>query len=428
MFRNPRPKSHRDMHPSSELLEERALLNAAIPHRGHGLAAPAEILAAKNNNPGYPGSIVATLPLFPSTKATTVPANGDVNPYGVAVVPAGFPRGGVLRPGQILVSNFNDSQNVQGTGTTIVAITPGQNASPAPVFFTSKSPGLTEALGVLKSGFVIVGNVPTTDGTFGTIGAGSIQIINRFGQVVQTLSDSETNTNLLDGPWAATVNDKGRTAQLFVSDVEDGTVARINLKVFKRHGQAQIGVVSGAQIASGYTVAANATAVVLGPGGLAYNAKNDTLYVAATGNNAIFAIPHASRTHSDHGTGELIYQDPAHLRGPIGLALAPDGDLITTNDDAINGDPNNPSDLVEFTTSGQFVSQFSLDPAQGAAFGLVIENLGQSSILATVNDDTNTLDLRFVEVEIDSRVQTSTSTMATANDDTHTRHFRTVTM
>ena len=80
----------------------------------------------------------------------------------------------------------------------------------------------------------------------------------------------------------------------------------------------------------------NPAAVIVGPGGLAYNAKNDTLYVAATGNNEIFAIAHASKTHSDNGTGTLVYQDPTHLLGPIGLALAPNGDLLTTNDDAVN--------------------------------------------------------------------------------------------
>jgi hypothetical protein len=48
--------------------------------------------------------------------------NGDVNPYGVAFVPEGFPRGGVLHPGDIIVSNFNDSGNLQGTGTTIVRV------------------------------------------------------------------------------------------------------------------------------------------------------------------------------------------------------------------------------------------------------------------------------------------------------------------
>ena len=55
---------------------------------------------------------------------STVPPNGDVNPYGVAFVPQGFQSGaGPLRAGDILVSNFNNSMNLQGTGTTIVRVT-----------------------------------------------------------------------------------------------------------------------------------------------------------------------------------------------------------------------------------------------------------------------------------------------------------------
>ena len=58
--------------------------------------------------------------------SSTMPANGDVNPYGVAFVPEGFPSGGPLAPGDILVSNFNStaSSNAQGTGTTIIKLTP----------------------------------------------------------------------------------------------------------------------------------------------------------------------------------------------------------------------------------------------------------------------------------------------------------------
>ena len=60
-------------------------------------------------------------PFLPSPVVTvsTVPPNGDVNPYGVAFVPLGFPTGGALAPGDVLVSNFNNNQNLQGTGTTI---------------------------------------------------------------------------------------------------------------------------------------------------------------------------------------------------------------------------------------------------------------------------------------------------------------------
>jgi len=90
-----------------------------------------------------------------------------LNPYGVAFVPHGFPAG-KLNPGDVIVSNFNDSANVQGTGTTIVSISSSGQQS---LFFQGQ-PGLgfTTALGSLKRGFVLVGNVPTTDGTCGTIG------------------------------------------------------------------------------------------------------------------------------------------------------------------------------------------------------------------------------------------------------------------
>src|SRR5579859_7063659 len=52
---------------------------------------------------------------------STVPGNGDVNPYGVAIVPRTI---GALEEHDILVSNFNDSSNLQGTGSTIDAISP----------------------------------------------------------------------------------------------------------------------------------------------------------------------------------------------------------------------------------------------------------------------------------------------------------------
>src|SRR5262249_38132295 len=68
------------------------------------------------------GAAPAGAPAKPAritTVASTVPANGDINPYGVAVVPRST---GNLQQGHILVSNFNNSQNQQGTGSTIVDI------------------------------------------------------------------------------------------------------------------------------------------------------------------------------------------------------------------------------------------------------------------------------------------------------------------
>ena len=83
----------------------------------------------------------------------------------------------------------------------------------------------------------------------------------------------------------------------------------------------------------------------------------------------------------------------AHLRGPLGLVLAPNGDLITSNGDAVNADPTQPSELVEFTPQGKFVGQFSIDPSEGAAFGLAVSNVGGVLRLAAVEDVTNSLDV-----------------------------------
>ena len=331
--------------------------------------------------------IVPNLPNGAVQTLTTVPANGDLNPYDVAFVPQGFPAGGPLKPGDILVSNFNNSSNQQGTGTTIVNIYRNGGESLFAQF--SAAPGLTTALGVLKSGFVIVGNLPATydsQGNLVSIGEGSLLILDSKGNVVTTFSDSQ----LLDGPWDLRVNDHGNTAQVFVSNVLNGVVTRIDLSIHKG-GDPVIQKLT--RIASGYLTRTDPAALVIGPTGLAYDPKSDTLYVASTGDNAIFAVSDAGDRTSDAGMGKLVYKDNAHLRGPLDLVLAPNGDLITSNGDAVNPDPTQTSELVEFTPGGKFVGEFSVDPAPGGAFGLAVTDDGGLLRLAAVDDNINSLDI-----------------------------------
>lgn len=361
--------------PGCEGLESRSLLSMILAH-GHNLAARVAEVSAQQVHLSF----LASLPTTPNRVVSTVPANGDVNPYGVAKTPNGW-----------LVSNFNNSQNLQGTVTTIVRITPGGGQT---TFFTSTAPdvGLTTALGVLREGFVLVGSLPTIDGTSNTLqGPGALLVINRFGQQVARLSDP----NLLDGPWDLTVSDQGNHAEVYISNVLNGTVSRLDVRIHN----GQISFSTPVQIASGYTFRTDPAALVVGPTGLAYDARTDTLYVASTGDNAIYAIHHASRTGTRAGTGELIYTDDTHLHGPLGLALLPDGNLLTANGDAVNPDPANPSTLVEFTPRGRFINQYSLanaggtPGAAGAAFGLALDPQGRALVLAAVNDATNSLDL-----------------------------------
>jgi hypothetical protein len=330
---------------------------------------------------------------------STIPPTGpaELNPYGVAFVPQGFPTTGTLQPGDLLVANFNDPTNAQGTGTTIVRVTPqGQRST----FFTSTALGLDTGLVVLKSGFVVVANVPA--GPLGTVGQGSLQVIDSNGNLVKTITDQ----TLLKDPWDLAVDDGGpqalnggNQAQLFVSNVSDtpganGTVTRVDLQI-------QGGTVTVAdmvQIASGYRTRLDPAAFVVGPGGLAYNPQTDTLYVASQAEmvggaevGTVFAVAHAGATAADHGTGTVVYADAAHLHGPIGLALAPNGDLITANSDAVNTDSNQPSELVEFTPAGQFVKQFAVDPLNAGAFGVAVNSSGGQIQLAAVNDNQNTV-------------------------------------
>jgi hypothetical protein len=58
-------------------------------------------------------ALIPMLSATPTVTVSTVPPNGDVNPYGVAFVPRGFPKGGPLEPGDVLVANFNDGANLQ---------------------------------------------------------------------------------------------------------------------------------------------------------------------------------------------------------------------------------------------------------------------------------------------------------------------------
>ncbi len=309
---------------------------------------------------------------------STVPPNGDVNPYGVAFVPVGF-LGGVLTPGDVLVSNFNNSQNLQGTGTTIVRV---PQHGPLSVFFTASpsQPGLSTALAVLQEGLVIVGSFPSVDGTCATAGAGSLLVINSRGQQVQTIADQ----NFINGPWDMAVYDAGGgRVYAFITNGLSGTVTRLNMML----SGGVLNVQSKTTIASGYGFQCDPVTFVDAPTGLVYNVSSDLLYVASTVDNTVFAVAHATTRSSDAGRGQIIYQDQTHLHGPLGMAAAPNGDLLVSNNDAINPDPNQPSEIVEFTKTGHFVKQLSVDPAPGGSFGLNVAFGPSSSRFAAVDDN-----------------------------------------
>jgi hypothetical protein len=336
---------------------------------------------------GFIGSLNNT-----TTVASTVPENGDVNPYGIAVVPVST---GALEQGSILVSNFNDSGNFQGTGTTIVEISPNGNLRTFAELNAGSLPGacpggvgLTTALVVLRSGWVIVGSLPTSDGTAATAKAGCLIVLDHDGRPVTTLSGDGIN-----GPWDMTALDFGASAMLFVTNVLNGTVAAGGdvvdggtvLRIFLV--TPSFGApfeVSRTVIASGFEERTDPAALVIGPTGVALS-FDGSLYVADTLKNRITAIPLALIRTNSAGTGQTISQGGA-LNGPLGLALAFNGDLLAVN--------SNDGNMVELAPGGQQVAVKAVDVSgQGAGtlFGLAIapNNAG----VYYVDDGNNTLNL-----------------------------------
>jgi hypothetical protein len=337
-----------------------------------------------------------------TTVASTIPSNGDLNPYGVARVPT---TTGSLTKGNILVSNFNNSKNLQGTGTTIVQITPSgtvtlfaqidANSLPGPC---PGGVGLSTALVALRTGWVIVGSVPTTDGMSDTVQAGCLLVLNSNGQVVETFFGS-----LINGPWDMAAFDGGHHVSLFVTNVLNGTVAgggkvvhegtvlRLDLNI--SHG-AMPNLQQMTVVGSGFAERTDPTALVIGPTGLALsshdrhsNEGGQVLYVADTLNNRIVAIEDPLRRNTSDGTGTTVSQGSA-LNGPLGLEIATNGDILTVN----GGD----GFLVETKVEGHHghqVRKILLDNVNGgggALFGLA--DVADQGIYF-VDDNENALNL-----------------------------------
>ena len=329
-----------------------------------------------------------------STIASTVPGNGDVNPYGVAVVGRSQ---GVLHRGNVLISNFNNKNNLQGTGTTIVQVSPGGSVSTFARVSAKHLPGacpggigLTTALSILHGGWVVVGSLPTTNGMAATAKAGCLLVLDRWGHVRETLSGYGIN-----GPWDMTAISNHHFAQLFVTNVLNGTVAangtvvnkgtvlRLTLALYRHHAPH---LVATTTIGSGFGQRTDPAALVVGPTGVGLN-SHGTLFVADSLGNRITAIPGAPFRNNSAGTGFPVTSGGA-LSTPLGLTVAPNGNILTVN----GGDGR----LVETTPAGMQIAHRFLDKSgspkgAGALFGLAVAPY--ASGLYYVDDAVNTLRL-----------------------------------
>jgi hypothetical protein len=358
-----------------------------------GAAATAVFAVAPAAQAGTPGSFIGRLHTL-TTIGSTVPANGDQNPYGTALV--GMTAGSLVK-GNVLISNFNNAKNFQGTGTTLVQVSPTGKLSVFAKINAAKLPGkcpggvgLTTALVILRGGWVVVGSLPTKDGSAATSSAGCLIVLDNQGRVRETFAGGGIN-----GPWDMTASSSGPAAQLFVTNVLNGTkaaggmvvhrgtVLRLDLMV---GGSQPPRLMSTTKIGSGFPQRTDPSALVIGPTGVGL-APNGTLYVANSLASAINAIPGATSRSTSAGTGTMITSGGA-LTTPLGLAIAPNNDVLTVNGG--NGL------IVETTPSGTQVAKKLLDssgspPGAGALFGLAIAPANAG--VYYVDDAVNTLRL-----------------------------------
>jgi hypothetical protein len=266
---------------------------------------------------------------------------------------------GRLHQGDVLISNFNAKSNEQGTGRTIVEISPSGHRT---LFarITNRSVagrcpggvGLTTALEVLNGGWVVVGSTPSSNGMAANARAGCLIVLNRHGRVVETFRGHGIN-----GPWDSTLVQSGRVADLFVTNVLNGGVQKtmsvvnqgtvLRLTLLLRAGHAPRWV-STTKVASGL----------------------------------------AEQRPGSGGTGATVTSG-GHLNAPLGLAIAPNGDILTVNGG--NGL------IVETTPAGLQVATRLLDNTPptplgaGALFGLAVKPGGHG--IYYVDDAVNTLRL-----------------------------------
>jgi hypothetical protein len=319
---------------------------------------------------------------------TTRPGNEDENPYGVVTVPESV---GALVKGDILVSNFNNSGNEQGRGTTLVELPPGGGSL---TLFAkiedAECPGgvgLTTALTILPNGYVVVGSLPTENGKSETAKfPGCLIVLDPTGKVVKTISGGPIN-----GPWDLTSVAFGDDAALFVTNVLNGTVAEEGKTVDKgtvvritldAPPNTTPVVTSEQEIATGFPERTDPAALVVGPTGDGLGALG-TLFVADSVESRIAAIPNALFRQTPFPGGGITVSKGGNLKGPLGMTIAPNGDILTAN----GGDGN----IVETTPFGSQVATFETAAEAGGLFGLTLAPGAQGVYF--VNDKENTLEL-----------------------------------
>ena len=327
-------------------------------------------------------SVLKLLTVEQTIGSTVDPKNGDQNPYGLVYVKNKPFGSSLLKPGDLVICNFNDKANVQGNGTTIDYISSTPGSKPAQLIQSSSLKGCA-SLGISSYDDVFAAD----SGAKNDVG------VQPNGQPLQTLSNS-----LLVEPFGSLYLSSKLSYppgdSVWVGDASSGNIIRINLGTG--------GKPTYTAVITGFAVNHGKPGSILGPSGMQYDPKTDTLYVVDGVTNTLVAFSHAY--YAFNGSGEvkvgsdgksfsgplakdarLVYSG-FPLNGPISSTLLPNGNLVLGN----TLDKKGVNRLVEIATDGKLLAYKNVVKGNaGALFGIASAGSSDDTTQIFFNNDNN---------------------------------------
>jgi hypothetical protein len=354
--------------------------NTAVPTGASQVFAPGAASIVPDDNTSILKKLTQNVVIGSTVDAT----NGDKGPRALALVRSTF----VLKAGQLLVCNFENSAGAAGKGSTIEVLNPKAHSKPVTFTQNSKIEGcdgdtITESNQVWGTG-MLSGFVSQFDQS------GSLQ--KSYSTDIQApLADADAFCGL---PYAP--------EDIYVSDSKTGAVVKVAFVSVS--GKTKI-----TQVISGFAVNKGTGWSVLGPSGMQYDSHrtgslcNDTLYIVDGVTNTVVAVSTASQllekneivvqpggktfkcVHPESTCAKLVHSG-SPLNGPEASALLPNGNLIIANTKGGNK-------LVEMTPTGRVLATKTISTGTTAhVFGLVATGTGDSDTALFYTDTgTNTL-------------------------------------
>jgi sugar lactone lactonase YvrE len=316
-------------------------------------------------------SILNTLNDEDTVGSLVDPVTGGVNPYGLDVAKV---TSGPISKGDLVVCDFNNSSNVQGTGRSVLVIHPAIGSKPHHI--TDLAPLLgCNAIAMAPNGTIWAA----------AFGANDNPVLTSSGTLITALRQFHWHHPFGEA-FVPAVNAHSVPA-FYVSNAQDGSLVRV--------GVTAAGF-TFTTIVTGFPVNGGAPGSILSPSGLNYQPNGDILYVVDGTNNALYSIAHISAIGANGiKVNGLSFSGPqaanakvvfhgAPLNGPISSALLFNGNIVLGN----TLDPNGKNLMVEISPAGTLLAVKNVDTgAAGSIFGMVATGTTQASTKLYFNDD-----------------------------------------